>query len=169
MVGQGSALGGQQIAQDGIGENSVPLIEAQVFFGVGDAGRDGAEDIVELPGDGIVVQCFGTLIAAQVFCRGAAAEGFGDPWAEIAEGALEAMLAEVRVGMSERELGSILDSQMIRLGGQGTAFETLLHGGGNTALPHTGLLADGGYPEWQTCLALESFDTSWRIYAIETV
>ena len=59
----------------------------------------------------------------------------------ISEGALEAMLAEVRVGMSERELGSILDSQMIRLGGQGVAFETLLHAGGNTALPHTGPLA----------------------------
>ena len=59
----------------------------------------------------------------------------------ISEGALEAMLAEVRVGMSERELGSILDSNMIRLGGQGVAFETLLHAGGNTALPHTGPLA----------------------------
>ena len=70
--------------RDGSGENTVPLIEAQVFFGVGDAGRDGAEDIVELPGDGIVVQCFGALVAAQVFCRGDAAEGLGDPWAEIA-------------------------------------------------------------------------------------
>ena len=59
----------------------------------------------------------------------------------ISEGALEAMLAEVRVGMSERELGSILDSNMIRLGGQGVAFETLLHAGGKTALPHTGPLA----------------------------
>ena len=79
---------------------------------------------------------------------------------EISEGALEAMQAEVRVGMSERELGSILDSQMIRLGGQGTAFETLLHASSNMALPHTGPLADGGYPEWQACLGLESFDTS---------
>ena len=55
----------------------------------------------------------------------------------ISEAALRDTLAQVRIGISERELANILDSRIVAHGGEGLAFETLLHAGGNTALPHT--------------------------------
>lgn len=59
---------------------------------------------------------------------------------EISEDALRRTLREVRIGMSEIELADILDANMRALGSEGSAFPTILHGGGNTALPHTGPL-----------------------------
>ncbi len=55
----------------------------------------------------------------------------------ISEAALQDTLAEVRIGMSERELANILEARIIAHGGEGLAFETILHAGANTALPHT--------------------------------
>ena len=59
---------------------------------------------------------------------------------QISEDALRETLNQVRMGMSEREIAAELETRIRALGGQGLAFETILHGGGNTALPHTGPL-----------------------------
>ena len=58
----------------------------------------------------------------------------------ISEAALAATFAEVKVGMSEIEAAAILEGHMSALGGDGLAFGTILHAGGNTALPHLGPL-----------------------------
>ena len=59
---------------------------------------------------------------------------------DISERALQAMFDEVRVGMSEIEAADILENHIRALGGDGLAFGTILHAGGNTALPHLGPL-----------------------------
>jgi Xaa-Pro dipeptidase len=59
---------------------------------------------------------------------------------EISEQALRHTLDSVRIGMSEIELADILDSRMKSLGSEEPSFATILHGGTNTALPHTGPL-----------------------------
>lgn len=59
---------------------------------------------------------------------------------QISESALQATLDEVRVGMSEREIASHLEAHIKAQGGEGLSFDVILHGGGNTALPHTGPL-----------------------------
>jgi Xaa-Pro dipeptidase len=59
---------------------------------------------------------------------------------EISEQALRLTLDAVRVGMSEIELAGILEGHMKALGSEEPSFKTILHGGGNTALPHTGPL-----------------------------
>ena len=59
---------------------------------------------------------------------------------EISEQALRLTLEAVRVGMSEIELADILEAHMKVLGSEEPSFKTILHGGGNTALPHSGPL-----------------------------
>ncbi len=59
---------------------------------------------------------------------------------EISEQALQLTLDAVRVGMSEIELAGILEAHMKALGSEELSFKTILHGGGNTALPHSGPL-----------------------------
>ena len=59
---------------------------------------------------------------------------------EISEQALRLTLNAVRVGMSEIELADILEAHMKVLGSEEPSFKTILHGGGNTALPHSGPL-----------------------------
>jgi Xaa-Pro dipeptidase len=59
---------------------------------------------------------------------------------EISEQALRLTLDAVRVGMSEIELADILETYMKALGSEEPSFKTILHGGGNTALPHSGPL-----------------------------
>ena len=56
---------------------------------------------------------------------------------QISEDALRETLAAARVGMSEIELADILEERMRALGGEGLSFATILHAGGNTALPHS--------------------------------
>lgn len=58
----------------------------------------------------------------------------------ISEQALAQTLASVKVGMSEREIAADLESRIQALGVDGLAFKTILHSGGNTALPHMGPL-----------------------------
>ncbi len=60
---------------------------------------------------------------------------------EISEDALQATLDEARAGMSEIELADILENHMRKMGGEGLSFDTILHAGGNTALPHSGPLS----------------------------
>ena len=55
----------------------------------------------------------------------------------ISEGALQAMLSRLRIGMSEREAAEILEAEMVARGGEGLSFDTILHAGANTALPHS--------------------------------
>ncbi len=59
---------------------------------------------------------------------------------QISEEALEATLAQARVGMSEIELAAVLQAEMKSRGADGLAFDIILHAGGNTALPHSGPL-----------------------------
>ncbi|MCY3833119.1 MAG: Xaa-Pro peptidase family protein [Chloroflexi bacterium] len=59
---------------------------------------------------------------------------------EISERSLQAMFDEVRVGMSEIKAAAILEDNIRALGGGGLSFGTILHAGGNTALPHSGPL-----------------------------
>ena len=58
----------------------------------------------------------------------------------ISEQALTQTLAEIKIGQSEREIAARLESHLRALGAEGFAFETILHSGANTALPHTGPL-----------------------------
>ncbi len=58
----------------------------------------------------------------------------------ISEQALTQTLAEVEIGQSEREIAARLEMHIRALGADGLAFNTILHGGANTALPHTGPL-----------------------------
>lgn len=59
---------------------------------------------------------------------------------DISERALQAMLDEVEVGMSEIEAAAILEGHIKALGGDGLSFGTILHAGANTPLPHSGPL-----------------------------
>ncbi len=59
---------------------------------------------------------------------------------KISEAALRATLDEARAGLSEIELAEILENHMRAMGGEGLSFDTILHAGGNTALPHCGPL-----------------------------
>ena len=59
---------------------------------------------------------------------------------DISERALGAMFDEVQVGMSEIEAAAILEAHIRALGGDGLSFGTILHAGGNSALPHSGPL-----------------------------
>ena len=58
----------------------------------------------------------------------------------ISEEALRRTLAEARPGLTEIALAAILEGHMTALGSEEPAFKTILHGGANTALPHTGPL-----------------------------
>jgi Xaa-Pro dipeptidase len=59
---------------------------------------------------------------------------------KISEQALQQTLDAVQVGMSEIELADILEAHMRALGSEEPSFKTILHAGGNTALPHSGPL-----------------------------
>jgi Xaa-Pro aminopeptidase len=50
--------------------------------------------------------------------------------------ALADVLPEIRPGLSERTLASLLDFRMMQLGADGTAFDTIVASGPNGAIPH---------------------------------
>ncbi len=54
----------------------------------------------------------------------------------ITEGALEAVLPDIRVGMSERSIAENLTAEMKRRGAEALAFDVAVVSGLNTALPH---------------------------------
>jgi Xaa-Pro aminopeptidase len=54
----------------------------------------------------------------------------------IAESALEKTIAQVREGMSEFEIGGLLESQLRRAGSEAFPFETIVATGERSALPH---------------------------------
>jgi Xaa-Pro dipeptidase len=55
---------------------------------------------------------------------------------EITERALDDVLAAVRVGMTERQVASLLTQALLQHGAEGLAFEPLIQSGPNAALPH---------------------------------
>ena len=55
----------------------------------------------------------------------------------ISEHALTRTLTEVKLGWSEREMAARLEANLQAFGADGLAFDTILHAGANTALPHT--------------------------------
>ena len=80
---------------------------------------------------------------------------------EIAEQALETVLAEVRVGSKEREVAAHLSSELLRRGGGGISFGPIVLSGPNSALPH----GIPGEREMQAGeLLLIDFGTSFRGY-----
>ena len=60
----------------------------------------------------------------------------------ISEAALEATLAEVRVGQSEKEIESILLRQLFAHGAHGLSFDPIVAAGENSAQPHATARAD---------------------------
>lgn len=54
----------------------------------------------------------------------------------ISEQALDNVLHRVKVGMTEREIATMLDMELTELGSQGLAFKSLVQTGPNSALPH---------------------------------
>lgn len=50
--------------------------------------------------------------------------------------AIEDVLPSIRVGLTERELATVLDRQMVDLGAEKPAFDTIVASGPNGALPH---------------------------------
>lgn len=58
----------------------------------------------------------------------------------ISEQALKLTFNEIRAGMSEREIAYRLEANLQSCGSEALAFMTIVHGGGNTALPHCGPL-----------------------------
>lgn len=81
--------------------------------------------------------------------------------AEICEEALEETLAEVRVGMTEKQIASMLCARMLGKGGEGISFGPIVLGGPKSALPH-------GVPDERPLGAGEflliDFGTSWKGY-----
>lgn len=55
---------------------------------------------------------------------------------EIAEDAFNALLPQIREGMTETEVAALLEYGMRKLGTQGLAFETIVAFGANAAVPH---------------------------------
>lgn len=60
---------------------------------------------------------------------------------QIAEDGFNALLSEIKAGMTETEVAALLEYKMRALGAQGLAFETIVAFGANAAVPHheTGL------------------------------
>jgi Xaa-Pro dipeptidase len=56
----------------------------------------------------------------------------------VVEGALQATLAQLQLGMSEREVAGVLMVEILRGGGEGLPFEPLVVAGPNAASPHSG-------------------------------
>jgi Xaa-Pro aminopeptidase len=54
----------------------------------------------------------------------------------ISSQAFEDVLAQIRPGITERELATILERRMVDLGAEGIAFDTIVASGPNGALPH---------------------------------
>jgi Xaa-Pro dipeptidase len=57
----------------------------------------------------------------------------------ISEQALHNILPRIQAGMTERQIASMLDNELLALGTQGFAFRALVQTGPNSALPHGGV------------------------------
>jgi Xaa-Pro aminopeptidase len=55
---------------------------------------------------------------------------------QISSRALEELLPEIRAGLTERELATLIERRMVDLGAEGLAFDTIVASGPNGALPH---------------------------------
>ncbi|HEX5439785.1 MAG TPA: Xaa-Pro peptidase family protein [Ktedonobacterales bacterium] len=56
--------------------------------------------------------------------------------ADVADQAFEQLLTEIKVGMTEREIATLLEQHMIELGASGTSFSTIVACGPGGAQPH---------------------------------
>jgi Xaa-Pro aminopeptidase len=56
--------------------------------------------------------------------------------ADVADEAFEQLLTEIKVGMTEREIATLLEQHMIELGASGTSFSTIVACGPGGAQPH---------------------------------
>jgi Xaa-Pro dipeptidase len=56
---------------------------------------------------------------------------------EITEAALQATMAQVRVGMSEQQVAALLKGEILRVGGEGMSFSPIVVAGPNAASPHS--------------------------------
>lgn len=76
------------------------------------------------------------VMAALRVCKDADEVGRIRRAVAVVEGALRAVLAQIRVGMTEREVAGLLMVEVLRGGGEGVPFEPIVVAGPNAASPH---------------------------------
>jgi Xaa-Pro aminopeptidase len=76
------------------------------------------------------------LLAELRMVKDAAELALMDEAARIVEAGLQAALAQIRVGMSERQLSKIVAEAIVAAGGEGESFENIVASGPNGANPH---------------------------------
>ena len=81
-----------------------------------------------LPSDDLVVMVRAIKDAAEIATMRRAAD--------VADQAFEQLLTEINVGMTEREIASLLEQHMVELGASGTSFPTIVACGPGGAQPH---------------------------------
>jgi Xaa-Pro aminopeptidase len=81
-----------------------------------------------LPSDDLVVMVRAIKDAAEIATMRRAAD--------VADQAFEQLLTEIKVGMTEREIASLLEQHMVELGASGTSFPTIVACGPGGAQPH---------------------------------
>ena len=81
-----------------------------------------------LPSDDLVVMVRAIKDAAEIATMRRAAD--------VADQAFEQLLTEIKVGMTEREIASLLEQHMVELGASGVSFPTIVACGPGGAQPH---------------------------------
>jgi Xaa-Pro aminopeptidase len=81
-----------------------------------------------LPSDDLVVMVRAIKDAAEIATMRRAAD--------VADDAFEQLLTEIKVGMTEREIASLLEQHMVELGASGVSFPTIVACGPGGAQPH---------------------------------
>ena len=81
-----------------------------------------------LPADDLVVMVRAIKDAAEIATMRRAAD--------VADDAFEQLLTEIKVGMTEREIASLLEQHMVELGASGVSFPTIVACGPGGAQPH---------------------------------
>lgn len=91
--------------------------------------HDALSEVTELvPTDDVIEQVRATKDDAEIAAMRRAAD--------VANRAFAALLATLRVGMTERQIAATLERLMIDLGAEGPSFPTIVGGGPGGALPH---------------------------------
>ncbi len=105
---------------------------------------------------------------------------------QLAEDALEAMLKQLRPGVSERDMAGLLEYEFRRRGAQRAAFDTIVLFGENSALPHgmpgdrtlqsgdcvlvdCGCMLAGYCSDLTRCFVFDRIPGDWYIDVYETV
>jgi Xaa-Pro dipeptidase len=68
--------------------------------------------------------------------KDSAEEAFIREACQISDDALESVLPQIRLGMTELEIARALEREMLERGAEGLAFDSIVAGGPNSAIPH---------------------------------